>query len=366
MKALYTPGQQITTKIVAISSDSVFLDIGLKSEGILAKSEVTKEDGTLTVKEGDSITVYFLAERQDELHFTTRLSGKDASKDVLENAYNNHIPVEGHVTQEIKGGFEVMIGQTRAFCPYSQMGYRNRKEPKEYVGTHLSFRIQEYKNEGKNIVLSNRVLLEEEANAARDKRAQELTVGTTVTGTVQSIESYGAFIDINGFQALLPISEISHARVNDVHDVLTVGQHITAQIIKADWAHEKVSLSTKILEADPWEGIEKQFPVGSKIEGKISRVTDFGLFINMAPGIDGLVHVSKLKQDRNTNLKKVYKAGTPFSATVEKIDISEKRIALAPVVSTQEEDNAAEYLSRQKNDGETYNPFAALLKKKKE
>ena len=246
-KQLYEPGQMVETSIVAITDDTIFLDLGLKSEGILARSELADENGNLSVQVGDKIKVYFLKNNYEELHFTTKLSGKDTNTDVLENAWKNGIPVEGHVTQEIKGGFEVMIGSSRAFCPYSQMGFKQRKKPAEYVGQHLTFRIQEFKNEGRNIIVSNRVLLEEEAAEQKQKLSAELTVGSVVSGTVLSLESYGAFVNVNGFQALLPISEISHARVKDVADVLKVGQEIKAKIIKADWSRERVSLSMKEL-----------------------------------------------------------------------------------------------------------------------
>ena len=365
MKHLFEPGQQIETKIVAITDDTIFLDLGLKSEGILDKSELADENGNVDVKEGDTIKVYFLSNNRDELHFTTKLSGKDTGKEILENAFKNGIPVEGHVTQEIKGGYEVMIGSTRAFCPFSQMGYRQKKESSEYVGKHLTFVIQEYKNDGRNIVVSNRVIMEREANEKKNKLAQELTVGTVVKGTVLSLENYGAFVNVNGFQALLPISEISHTRVSNVGDVLSVGQEIEAKIISADWSRERVSLSMKELEKDPWEEIAEKFPVGTRIEGTISRIAAFGLFVNIAPGIDGLVHVSKLDVERNTNLKKAFNEGEKMEVVVESIDSDEKRIALTPVVSNEEQDNANDYMSNHKNDddGETYNPFAALLKK---
>lgn len=364
-KHLYEPGQMIETTIVAITDDTIFLDLGLKAEGILARSELADENGNISVKEGDKIKVYFLKNNFEELHFTTKLSGKDTNNDVLENAWKNGIPVEGHVTQEIKGGFEVMIGSTRAFCPYSQMGFKQRKEPAEYVGQHLTFRIQEFKNEGRNIVVSNRMILEEEAAQQKEKLASELTLGSVVKGTVMSLESYGAFVNVNGFQALLPISEISHVRVNKVEDVLKVGQEIEAKIIKADWARERVSLSMKELEKDPWESIAEQFPAGTKIEGKIARVAGFGVFVNIAPAVDGLVHVSKLNVERNTNLQKVFRIGDKMEVIVDDVDVEEHRISLSPIVSNEEQDNASEYLSSHKDDddGETYNPFAALLKK---
>ena len=365
MKHLFEPGQQIETKIVAITDDTIFLDLGLKSEGILDKSELADENGNVEVKEGDTIKVYFLSNNRDELHFTTKLSGKDTGKEILENAFKNGIPVEGHVTQEIKGGFEVMIGSSRAFCPFSQMGYKQKKESAEYVGKHLTFIIQEYKNDGRNIVVSNRVILEREAEEKKNKLAQELTVGSIIKGSVLSLEKFGAFVNVNGFQALLPISEISHARVNDVADVLEVGQEIEAKIISADWSRERVSLSMKELEKDPWDKVAEDFPIGTRFEGTISRIAAFGLFINIAPAIDGLVHISKLNVERNTNLKKAFKEGDKMEVVIESIDSEEKRISLTPVVSNEEQDNATEYMTSHKNDddGETYNPFAALLKK---
>ncbi len=355
----------VETTVVAISSDTVFIDLGLKSEGFVDKSEFTDDAGNVSIKEGDRIKVYFASATRDELHFTTKLAGQNAGKDMLGSAFQNGVPVEGHVTKEIKGGFEVMVGTTRAFCPYSQMGFRERKEPAEYVGKHLTFKIQEYKNDGRNVVLSNRAILAEQAAEQKSKLAQKLQLGSVVKGCVSRIESYGAFVNVEGFEALLPVSEISHVRVGDVHDVLKVGQEVEAKIIRADWEREKVSLSMKELEADPWDGIADKFPVGTKIEGKVSRVADFGLFINLAPAVDGLVHISKLPVERNTNLKQVYKPGDELAVTVDRVDEEDRKISLSPVVSNEEQDNAAEYQKAHASDddGETYNPFAALLKK---
>ena len=260
---------------------------------------------------------------------------------------------------------QVITITTGTILGVGTMGYKQKKEPAEYVGEHLTFKIQEYKNDGRNIVVSNKAVLEEQAADELSKLEQKLTVGMTVTGTVKSIESYGAFIDVDGFQALLPISEISRIRVTNVADVLKVGQTITAKIIRTDWAHERMSLSTKELEADPWEGADKKFPAGTTLDGTISRVADFGLFVQLASGIDGLVHISRLNVERNTNLKKVYKPGDKLPVVVDKIDLAEHRISLSPVVSNEEEENAHEYLSNQNDDGETYNPFAALLKNRK-
>ena len=365
MKNQFEIGEEVETSIVQISGDTVFIDLGLKSEGFINKAEFTDDDGKVSVQEGDKIKAYFVGDSRGELHFTTRLSGESAGSEMLEKAYQAALPVEGSVEKEIKGGFEVKVGGSRAFCPYSQMGYRNREEPGAYVGRHLTFLITEYRNDGKDIIVSNRRILEAAENEKKAALSQRLTLGTVVTGTVKSLQSYGAFVDVDGFQTLLPISEISHARVSDVADVLTVGQEVKAKIIKADWVHEKISISTKALEADPWDQAAADFTPGTKIEGTVARIAGFGLFVNLAPGIDGLVHISTLEDvSANTNLAKKYKVGQKFDVVVEKVNAEEKRISLRPATNNQQDEDAASYLSRQSDsDGDTYSPFAALLKR---
>jgi len=367
MKHLFEPGQQIESKIVAISNDTVFIDLGLKSEGVIDKKELSDENGNAKVNVGDTIKAFFLDGMNDELHFTTKLSGGKADNSILESAYKNGIPIEGHVEKEIKGGYEVMIGSSRAFCPYSQMGYKQKGDAASFVGQHLTFKIQEYKNNGRDVLVSNRAICEMQESKKLAELAKKLTVGSVVKGTVKSLQKYGAFVDIDGFQALLPVSEISHIRVDDVSKVLKEGQEIEAKIIKADWEDERVSLSMKELEADPWDTVAKRFPVGTKVDGTISRIAEFGVFVKLAPGVDGLVHVSALEGvDRNTNLRQVYKVGAPMSVVVEKVDAAEKRVSLVTASSVEQDKETAKYLAGQGNDDgtEMYNPFAALLKNK--
>ena len=365
MRNEFEIGQEVETTVVLVSGDTIFIDLGLKSEGFIDAQEFTGEDGTVSVKEGDKIKAYFVGDTKGELHFTTRLSGESAGNEMLEKAYKAGLPVEGTVEKEIKGGFEVKIGSARAFCPYSQMGYKNREEPGAYVGRHETFVITEYKNDGKDIIVSNRRVLEAKENEKKAALSQKLTLGAVVTGTVKSLQSYGAFVDVEGFQTLLPISEISHERVSDVADVLSVGQEVKAKIIKADWAHEKISLSTKALESDPWDSVTDTIKIGAKIEGTIVRIQGFGLFVNIAQGIDGLVHISTLEDvGANTNLAKKYKIGQKFDVVVEKIDAAAKRISLKPATNAEQDADAASYLAGQSDDdSNTYNPFAALLKR---
>ena len=364
MKNRFEIGEALETEIVAITDNTIFLDLSAKSEGVLDRTELEDDNGNVSVKEGDKITVYFTGEVHGEMRFTTKISGGKADKSVIENAYKNAIPVEGKVEAEIKGGFEVKIGTSRAFCPYSQMGFKKKEEPSYYVGKTLSFVIVEYKNDGKDILVSNRKIGESEYVQQLGKLASQITEGAIVEATVESLEKFGAFVNIQGFRALLPISEMSLDRISDASEVVEVGQQLKVQVLKTDWKNERVSVSLKSLMENPWDSVNEKFSVGTKIDGAISRIADFGLFVNLDKGIDGLVHISELEDvSANTNLRKVYKVGQKMSVVIEKIDASEKRISLVPATSKEQDETAAKYLSSQDDDGDTYNPFAAFLKK---
>lgn len=357
-------GQAFETTVVAITDSTVFIDLNAKSEGVVDRAELNDENGEINLKEGDKIKVFFTGEVRGEMRFTTKIAGGKTDNTMIENAYKGGIPVEGHVESEIKGGFEVKIGSSRAFCPYSQMGYKNKGEPSSYVGRNLTFIITEYKNDGKDILVSNRRIGESEYADKLGKLAQQITEGAIVEATVESIEKFGAFVDIFGFRALLPNSELSFDHVNDAGEVVEVGQELKVKVIKTDWKNERVSVSLKALMSDPWQEAASKFPIGTKVNGKISRIAEFGLFVNLDKGIDGLVHISTLEDiSAKSNLSKIYKIGQEMSVVVEKIDISQKRIGLVPSSSKEQDETTSKYLSKQDDDGETYNPFAALLKK---
>ena len=214
------PGQLIEAEIVAISADCIFLQLDGKSEGQLDAAEMTDKDGNLTVKEGDTVKAYFLSAKNGIMQFTTRISGDKAGNAVLENAFESGIPIEGTVEKEIKGGYEVKIGESRAFCPYSQIGMKRVENSEEYIGKHLTFKILEYSENGRNILVSNRVILKEEHQNQIEILKKTLQENMTVKGTIKSIQDFGAFVDIDGIQALLPISEISRSRVDDIHQAL--------------------------------------------------------------------------------------------------------------------------------------------------
>ena len=343
-------GDSFETTVVAVTDSTVFVDLSAKSEGVIDVAEFKDADGNVSVKEGDKLKVFFTGEVRGEMRFTTKIGGSSADDTMIENAF--------------KGGFEVKLGGKRAFCPYSQMGFKDKKEPAFYVGKTLSFIITEYKNDGKDILVSNRKIGESEYANKLGKLAAQITEGAVVTATVESIEKFGVFVNIQGFRALLPISELSFDRVADAGDVVEVGQELNVKVIHTDWKNERVSVSLKALLKDPWEEAAAKFPVGTKVDGKISKIMDFGLFVNLDKGIDGLVHISELEGlSANTNLRKVYKPGQEMSVVVTKVDAENKRISLTTATSKEQDDTAAQYMSSQDDDGETYNPFAALLKK---
>jgi len=204
------PGQKVDVRIVKVTPEWVFLDLGGKNEGYLDRKELIDENGELTAKEGDTIRAYFLSSRQNEKLFTTKIAAGEASRIYLEDAWRSGIPVEGVVDKEIKGGFEVRIaGTMRGFCPFSQMGLGRIDAPADYVGRRLPFIILEYEQKGRNIILSNRMIVAKEQKALRDALMQSLREGQVVKGKIISLQKFGAFVDIGGMHGLLPMSEIA-------------------------------------------------------------------------------------------------------------------------------------------------------------
>ena len=356
----FEPGQLIEAEIVSISGGCVFLQLSGKSECQIDAEEFIDKEGNITVKVGDTIQAYFHAKKGGELLFTTKIQGDKAGKEVLESAFQNAIPVEGVVEKEIKGGYEVSIGDTRAFCPYSQMDIKRVDDPKRFVGTKQTFRITEYKEHGKNLLVSRRVLLEEERNAQLDILKKSLKEGMNIKGTVSSLQDFGAFVKIGVVRALLPISEISRDRVTDINSVLKVGQEIEASIMKIDWRNERITLSMKALLSDPWDIVSENYTVGSKYSGTVARITNFGAFVTLEPGLDGLIHIADMPgQGRDAKPGEALKQGKSVQVTITAIDAARRRMSLKPASSFEAGEEFSSYLEPE---DDTYNPFAELLK----
>lgn len=325
------PGDRIEAVVAGISGENIFLDIGGKSEGVLAASELLGEDGEIRVKTGDTVTVFFLADRRGEMIFTTRLGSGHASAQELEEAFSSGIPVQGRVTAEIKGGFEVQVAGQRGFCPYSQMDIRRIEDPTTYLDQVFSFRIMEYGSQGRNLILSARAVLEEERAERKEALVLTLKEGDRVRGTVTSLRDFGAFVDIGGVDGLIPISELAWGQVGRVEDVLSQGQEVEVVVRKLDWDHDRISLSLKETLENPWQKVLEKYPVGSIHRGQVSRLAQFGAFVTLEPGVDGLLHISRLGGGRKLHHpREAVEAGQEITVRVESIDQEKQRISLQP------------------------------------
>ncbi|NLJ28567.1 MAG: 30S ribosomal protein S1 [Deltaproteobacteria bacterium] len=363
------PGQKVKAVIVKITPETVFIDLGGKSEGYIDSKEFLDAEGRLTVKEGDTIQAYFLSKGQNEKLFTTKIGAGDSARRFLEEAWQNGIPVEGLVEREIKGGFEVKIaGNVRSFCPFSQMGLHRVNDPGQFIGQRLHFKITEYAEKGRNVIVSNRAVLEEERQAQKELLKKSLQEGMTVKGVITSIRDFGAFVNIGAIEGLLPVSEISWGRVEDIRNVLNVGQEVEVVIVKLDWENDRFSFSLKEALPDPWDTAEAKYPVGSYQRGTVVRLTNFGAFVSLGEGVDGLLHISKLGAGKRINHpREVLAVGQTVEVKIESLDKDNKRISLSMVLDNrrdEEEDATGDYESYLEEKPKSMGTLGDMLKAK--
>lgn len=325
------PGERVSGRVAKIGKDTVFVDLGGKSEGIADIGEFLDGKGNLTVKPGDRVEMR-VASVKDGIHLTRGMKIQGAETlDLLREAKENLIPVEGRVASVVKGGFEVDLSGVRAFCPLSQIDLVFTEKPEVHLGARYPFRIMEIKERGKNIIVSRRVILEEEQEKLSKETLERLAPDLECEGKVTKLTNFGAFVDLGGVEGMVHISEISHGRINHPSEVLQVNQQVRVKVLKVEPDKEgkpKISLSIKAFEPDSWEkgfGFEE----GEIIRGKISRLTDFGAFVEVAPGVDGLVHISEISYERVTHPGKLLKEGDLVEALVLGIDPETRRISLS-------------------------------------
>jgi len=326
----FAAGEKINATVVKITGEWVFLDLGAKSEGYLDKKELLDENGNLTVKEGDTITAYFVSSRHGEKLFTTRLLTGRSVDDFLRSAYQSQIPVQGTVEKEIKGGFSVRVGQNiSGFCPYSQMDLKKVDDAASYIGKKFDFVVSEYSDKGRNVILSRRPLLEQQEKEKKQALKESLKTGMTVGGVITAVQNFGAFVDLGGIQALLPVSEMAWGRVEDPKTIYAPGDKIEAMIIGLDWENNKVTLSFKALLPDPWDEVVRKYPEGTVLKGKVANLTNFGAFVTLESGVEGLVHIAKLARGKKIkHAGDVLKTGDEIEVKIEKVDRENKKIAL--------------------------------------
>jgi len=321
-------GQTIDGTIVAIGTEVALVDVGGKSEAVIDIAELKNEEGGLEVAVGDRIQAVVVS-TSGGLTLSRRLALGAATARQLEEAFRAGLPVEGKVERSVKGGFEVRIARQRAFCPISQIDVVRDADPARHEGRVYQFRIIEYKD-ARNIVVSRRALLEEQQRAAAAEARKSIVEGAVITGRVVSVRDFGAFVELGGgIQGLLHVSEMGWGRVADTLQVVKPGDEITVKVLRVDADGQKISLGLKQLLADPWSKAREIYQAGQLRKGRVTRVADFGAFVELEPGIEGLIPLSESGIGRDADVKKAFPIGTEIDVVVLEVDADARRMRLS-------------------------------------
>ena len=350
-------GEQVRGRVVSVGADAAFVDIGAKSEAMVDLAELRDREGKLHVALGDTIEATVVETDGKAGCVVLRVllgRGPDARAE-LQQAYAAGIPVEGTVAGVNKGGVDVNIAGVRAFCPVSQLDLHHVEDPAAFVGQRLQFRITRIEGSGRhlNLVVSRRALLEEDQRARAVETRAKLTQGVVVSGIVTSLKDYGAFVDLGGLEGLLHVSELGFGRVGHPKEVLSVGQRVEVQVLKME--KEKISLSLKSLARDPWLDAAERYHAGQRVRGTVTRTEPFGVFVEIEPGIEGLLHKSQLGEAA----PKGWKPGHSVDATILAVESDKRRISLS---LEPPEDDAPQGPSSSGTPG--FGTFGDLVKKK--
>jgi len=321
-------GKQLEGTVISVNADSVFFDIGYKSEGILPLTELRGE----TAKPGDKLLVTVKGRDPDGYYELSQFKvERPMDWDALEKAFADKAAVLGTVTALVKGGFSVDVG-VRAFMPASRSGARDATEMENLVGQEIRCRVIKLDVADEDVVVDRRVVIEEEERSAKDRLYSKIEDGATVTGTVRSLTDYGAFVDVGGVDALLHVGDISWARVNKPADVLSVGQQIEVKVLKlaSEGDKRRISVGLKQLQAHPWDVAAGKYRAGDRVRGTVTRLAEFGAFVELEPGIEGLIHISEMSWARGKVRKAsdVVKEGESVEAVILNINAPERRISL--------------------------------------
>jgi small subunit ribosomal protein S1 len=326
----YVEGEVFNGTIISINDDFVMVDIGYKQEGLIPVKEFMSFDGSLKIKAGDKIEVYL---EKLESSMGNLILSKDKAEilkawDRISEACEKGLPLEGTVITKVKGGLSVDIG-VKAFLPGSQIDLRPTRFLDKYIGKQMQFKVIKFNKKRGNIVLSRRAILQEERGKLRGEILKQIEEGMIVKGIVKNITDYGAFIDLGGIDGLLHITDMSWGRVKHPSSVLNIGDEIEVKILKFDADKERVSLGLKQVQANPWDNAGDKYVIGSKVAGEIVSVKDYGVFVELNDGIEGLVHVSEMSwTGKIKNPAKHFTVGEKLEAQVLEIDVENKRISL--------------------------------------
>jgi small subunit ribosomal protein S1 len=326
-------GETIEGTIVAIGADVAFVNVGGKGEAVIALDELKNEDGALEVAAGDRIQAMVVS-TEGGLTLSRTLARSAASARQLEDAFHAGLPVEGKVERAVKGGYEVRIARQRAFCPASQIDIARNTAPADHEGHVYTFRIIEYKEGGKNLVVSRRALQEEERQAQAAEIRRSIVPGAVVSGRVASVVDFGAFVDLGaGVQGLLHVSEMGWSRVSHASEVVTPGQEITVKVLRVDEQPERIALGLKQLMPDPWSTVQARYEVGQVRLGRITRLAEFGAFVELEPGIEALAHASTFAPTGHAGgWTRTVSVGMTGGFEILSLDLAKKRIGVALVL----------------------------------
>ncbi len=320
----------VTGKVSGIDGDWVTVDVGYKAEGVIAKNEFIDPDGNLTIAVGDDIDVFLdsMDESEGQLHLSKRKADQMKAWEEISLAFEAGETVKGVITARVKGGLSVDIG-VKAFLPGSQVDLRPVKNLEKLLGEEMEFRIIKFNKRRGNIVLSRRVLLEEERQEKRKETLKDLHVGAIMQGVVKNITDYGAFIDLGGIDGLLHITDMTWGRINHPTEMVEVGQTMEVKVLKFDPDTQRVSLGYKQIRPDPWDEVDIKYPVGAIVRGRVVSMPDYGVFVELEDGIEGLVHISEMTWNKRVkHPSKLVKMGDVVEAKVLGVDVENKRISL--------------------------------------
>ena len=313
--------------VVAVTSDSVLLDIGFKSEGLLPLTDFSGRDAE--VMPGDKFVVSVKGRDADGYYQLSRqriAQPKDWS--AMEQAFNNKATIMGTVTDVVKGGLSVDIG-VRAFMPASRSGAREASEMEKLLGQEIHCRITKLDISDEDVVVDRRVVMEDEARSLKESHYATIREGDVIHGTVRSLADYGAFVDLGGFDGLLHVSDLAWSRVSKPEDVLAIGQEIEAIVLKVDADKQRISLGMKQLQPHPWDSVADKYKIGDRIRGPVTRIADFGAFVELEPGVEGLIHISEMSWNKKVRTPSdLVKPGDVVEAVILGISPAERRIAL--------------------------------------
>ena len=324
------PGERVKGTILSISDSTVFVDVGGKAEATIERRELLDDSGELRHKVGDELEASVIKNADGVVQLSLGALQAQLLSEMLSTAVETGLAVEGRVTGFNEGGLEVRVGGRRAFCPRSQIDTYGAGSLEDYVGRDLSFLVTKYEESGRNLVLSRRQLMERQSKEMAEVTRGALEVGSIVDGVVRKVMPFGAFVDLGGLDGLVHVSEISWRRVEDPSEVVSAGQQVKVKVLKIDTGKDRISLSLRQASDNPWDGVKNRYEVGQSYSGKVSRLTDFGAFVDLEDGVEGLVHVSEIDwTKRIKHPSEALEVGQEITVSVKEVDAKRNRLSLS-------------------------------------